>query len=113
MGDPARVQHKIDVLRRHCAEVDRDPNDVVMTTLDPLLHATSGPELGALVERLRPANRSAESYLASANGGTTAEHVDRFGRLGEIGVARSCISLIGNDGPERVEAFGQVIDSFR
>ena len=32
-GDAAEVAHKIDVLRRHCEAVGRDPNDIEVTTM--------------------------------------------------------------------------------
>ena len=35
------------------------------------------------------------------------------GAMAAAGVQRACVALTGNDGPERVEAFGEVIDAFR
>lgn len=107
------VEHKIEVLRGHCAAVDRDPSEVLVTTLNPLVHAPSGPELAARIEELRPRNRSAESVAAASNAGTTAEHVDRFRALADLGVARACVALTGNRGPDGITAFGPVIDAFR
>jgi F420-dependent oxidoreductase-like protein len=108
--DPETVAHKIDVARRHCADVGRDPETLVVTTLNPLLHAPSGRELHALIETLRPANQSSESFAAANHAGTTEEHVARFRQLSELGVDRVCVSLTANQGPARVEAFGSVID---
>jgi F420-dependent oxidoreductase-like protein len=36
-GDPASVVHKLDVLRRHCAEVSRDPASIEVTHLSSAL----------------------------------------------------------------------------
>ncbi len=112
MGDLATIQHKIDVLQRHCAEVGRDPDEIAITVLSPLVHARSGADLQELVERLRPQNQSAEAFAAANAAGTTAEHVEHFRRLADLGVDRACVVLAGNDGPERVEAFGEVIEAF-
>ncbi len=111
--DPATVARKIAVLRRHCADADRDPADVAVTTLNPIVHAADGRSLSRLIESLRPANRSAEAFAAAASAGTTDEHVHRFRALSELGVDRVCVALTGNDGPDRIEAFAEVIDAFR
>ncbi len=112
IGSPDVVQRKNDILADHCRAAGRDPDEVIMTTLNPIVHARSGGELRDLIESMRPANRSAESVAAAVNAGTTAEHVDRFGLLADIGVRRVCISLTGNDGPDRIDAFSEVIEAF-
>jgi alkanesulfonate monooxygenase SsuD/methylene tetrahydromethanopterin reductase-like flavin-dependent oxidoreductase (luciferase family) len=33
MGSPEDLAHKIDVLRRHCDDVGRDPNEIEVTTM--------------------------------------------------------------------------------
>src|SRR5258708_8239849 len=33
MGDPTEVAHKVDVLRRHCETVGRDPNEIEVTAM--------------------------------------------------------------------------------
>ena len=108
----AMVARKIEVLRRHCAEVERDPDEVAMTVLAPLVHAATGAELVDLIERLRPRNRSAEAWASANRAGTTDEVEERFRALSALGVERASIALTGNDGPERVAAFGQVIERF-
>ena len=40
-GDVATLARKIDVLRRHCAEVGRDPAEVAVTWMTPLILTTS------------------------------------------------------------------------
>ncbi|MGI9596258.1 MAG: TIGR03560 family F420-dependent LLM class oxidoreductase, partial [Acidimicrobiales bacterium] len=112
MGDPAVVEHKIEVLRAHCAELERDPSEITVTTLSPIVHAGSGRQLADLIESMRPANRSAEAFAAATNAATTDEHVARFRQLAELGVGRVCVALTGNTGPARVEAFAEVIEAF-
>jgi F420-dependent oxidoreductase-like protein len=110
--DPAVVAHKIDVVRQHCIDVDRNPDDLVVTTLNPLIHATSGRDLDDLIESLRPPTRAAELYATANQAATTDEHVARFRRLSNLGVERVCVSLVGNTGPDRVASFAAVIDAF-
>lgn len=110
--DPAVVAHKIDVVRQHCIDVGREPDDLVITTLNPLIHAVSGRDLANLIERLRPPSQAAEVYAGANQAATTDEHVARFRRLAELGVDRVCVSLVGNTGPDRIETFATVIDAF-
>lgn len=111
IGDPKVVEHKIGVLRRHCADLGRDPAEVTISTLNPIIHASSGRELSDLVESLRPANRSAEAFAAANNAATTDEHIARFAKLKTLGVDRVCVALTPG-GPDRVEAFAEVISAF-
>ena len=110
--DPDVVANKIAVVRSHCVDVERDPDSLTITTLNPLIHAGSGRELDAVIEAMRPPSQSADSFAAAYHAATTAEHVDRFGRLDELGVDRICVALTGMTGPEAVESFGAVIDEF-
>ena len=111
--EQALMAGKIEVLRGHCIEADRDPDEVAMTVLAPLVHAPTGAELVELIERLRPRNRSAEAWAAANRAGTTDEVEQRFRALAALGVRRASVALTGNDGPERVAAFGRVIERFR
>ncbi|MEM9566308.1 MAG: TIGR03560 family F420-dependent LLM class oxidoreductase [Actinomycetota bacterium] len=112
MGDPATVARKVEVLRAHCDDLGRDPDEVAMTVLSPLVHARTGRELGDVVERLRPRNRSAEAYAAANRAGTTDDHEAWFLAMADAGARRASVALTGNDGPERVEAFADVIRRF-
>ncbi len=112
-SDPATVAHKVSVVRQHCADLDRDPDELLITTLNPIIHARSGRELDALIESLRPANRSADAYAAANHAATTDEHAARFSQLAELGINRVCVALTGNTGPERIEAFADVIERFK
>jgi alkanesulfonate monooxygenase SsuD/methylene tetrahydromethanopterin reductase-like flavin-dependent oxidoreductase (luciferase family) len=40
-GDAATLAHKIEVLHRHCAEVGRDPAEIEVTWMTPLILTTS------------------------------------------------------------------------
>ncbi len=50
-GDVATVRHKLDVLRRHCEAVGRDPNSIVKTRLGSLIIRSSDAEAERALER--------------------------------------------------------------
>jgi len=51
-GDVTTLARKIDVLRRHCAEVGRDPSEVDVTWMTPLLLTTSSQNTAETREML-------------------------------------------------------------
>jgi F420-dependent oxidoreductase-like protein len=54
-GDPATVRHKVDVLKRHCEEIGRDPAEIVKTHTGMLIVAPTA----AAAERRAAAAREA------------------------------------------------------
>ncbi len=44
VGEPEEVAHKIDVLRRHCDDVGRDPNEIEVTTMFRNLPPSPSPD---------------------------------------------------------------------
>jgi F420-dependent oxidoreductase-like protein len=52
MGDAATLARKIDVLRQHCAEVGRDPADIGVTWMTPLILTTSDQNTAEMREML-------------------------------------------------------------
>jgi alkanesulfonate monooxygenase SsuD/methylene tetrahydromethanopterin reductase-like flavin-dependent oxidoreductase (luciferase family) len=93
-GDAATVRHKIDVLHRHCADVDRDPSEVTVTNLTRAQVIADGDE--------RP----------SENAGTRDEQIGRYRTFAEAGVQTAIVSLpdVAEGGIER---FAPVIAAFR
>ena len=51
-GDVSTLSRKIDVLRRHCAEVGRDPAEVSVTWMTPLILTTSSQNTAEVHEML-------------------------------------------------------------
>src|SRR5947209_19040341 len=51
-GDVSTLSRKIDVLRRHCAEVGRDPAEVSVTWMTPLILTTSAQNTAEVHEML-------------------------------------------------------------
>jgi alkanesulfonate monooxygenase SsuD/methylene tetrahydromethanopterin reductase-like flavin-dependent oxidoreductase (luciferase family) len=108
MGDAAAVTAKLDVLRRHCAEVGRDPASVRVTHLSTALVARDPAELAAEVERRRP-RQGVARWTRRVNPGTVDDHVLRFRALRAAGVQDVIVSLTGVWDSPAVERFGAVI----
>jgi F420-dependent oxidoreductase-like protein len=111
-GDAATVGHKLDVLARHCAELDRDPTTVRVTHLSTALVGSDQREVDGLVERLQPKGASPEAYRTWANAATIDDHVGRFRQLAEAGVQDAIVSLPDLSAPESVARFASVISAF-
>jgi F420-dependent oxidoreductase-like protein len=81
-GEPDVVRRKIGVLQRHCADVDRDPEEITVT------------------------------QLSSVGYGSTDELIGRYRELADAGVQHAIVSLsdLGDVAP--IERFADVIAAF-
>jgi F420-dependent oxidoreductase-like protein len=111
-GDPARVAHKVEVLRRHCADLERDPADIEVTHLTNALAAADRTSLRETLDRLRDRNTTAEQMARRVNAGTPEDLVALFRSYAEAGADHSIVSLPHVAEPGSIEAFADVIDSF-
>jgi F420-dependent oxidoreductase-like protein len=59
-GDVDTLRHKIEVLHRHCAEVGRDPSEVDVTWMTPLILTTSDENTAEVREMLAAAGSPEE-----------------------------------------------------
>jgi F420-dependent oxidoreductase-like protein len=112
-GDAAAVRHKADVLRKHCADVDRDPAEVTMTHLSTVLVGDDDRHVSELVEELRPQRQDPAAYAAAVNAGTPADQVGRFRELAEAGAGEVIVRLADLTGPEPLARMSAVIAAFR
>jgi F420-dependent oxidoreductase-like protein len=86
MGSPEEVAHKIDVLRQHCDDLGRDPNEIEVTTM--FRNLPPDPSVDDIV-------RAAEAYAA-------------------VGVSTLVVAPIGDRPADALEAtFGPAIDRVR
>lgn len=94
-GDAATVAHKVSVLHRHCAELDRDPAEVRVSHLST-----------ASVE-------STERTRSHAGAGSVEEQVGRYRKLAEAGVQTAILGIpeLGTD-PGAVARFAEVLGRF-
>ena len=83
-----RSTQKAAVLRRHCEEVGRDPDEVAVTVLDLPVVGRDRDDVWERVERLR-GRTAAATYARRHHAGTPAQHRERYaGAGGARGVAR-------------------------
>jgi F420-dependent oxidoreductase-like protein len=112
MGEPDVVRRKVAALGEHCDRVGRNPADIEVTHLTPLLIAGDREELAAHVEALKAPAQSPETFVERALGGTVDDHVGRFRELADAGVQTAIVSLAGMADPTPVARFGEVIAAF-
>jgi F420-dependent oxidoreductase-like protein len=78
-GGPTAIHHKYEVLRQHCEEVGRDPNEIERSTLQGVNLARDTP----------------------------AQIVDRFGELADAGAQHVIFSVHDVDDPAQIETIGR------
>jgi F420-dependent oxidoreductase-like protein len=112
-GDAATVARKVGVLRSHCEDLGRDPDDVEVTHLGTALVGQDPTDLRARIERLRPASRGPDRFAAQVNAGTIDDHHAGFRELARNGVGTAIVSTpdLGDDTTFAVLA--QLIERFR
>ena len=119
LGDGCNVPSQIDtldrklaVLRAHCADAGRDPEEVAITVLDIPIVGRDREHTAALVERLR-GRTSAAAFARRHHAGPPAEHVGRYRLLAERGVSTVFLALPDLAGPDDVLRFAPVVEAFR
>ena len=100
-SDPKVLRHKVEVLRGHCHDVGRDPDEVAVTVLDLPVVGRDRDDVWSRVELLR-GRTAAATYAARTHAGTVAEHRDRHAGLAELGVSTVFLSTPDLGGPEDV-----------
>jgi alkanesulfonate monooxygenase SsuD/methylene tetrahydromethanopterin reductase-like flavin-dependent oxidoreductase (luciferase family) len=113
LGDATTVHRKARVLRRHCADLGRDPAQVDLTHLSTALVGSDDRHLGELVQRLRPRQQDPARLAAAINAGTVDDHVGRFRELAEAGAAEVMVRLADLTDAAPIDRFARVIKAFR
>jgi len=108
-GDPDVVAHKVDVLRRHCGDVDRDVASVSVSHLSTVLVGDDSVHVRQLVDAFRPPRVSAERYARTVNAGTVEQHIERVRRFVEAGVDHVIVSLPDAHVEGALERYARVI----
>ncbi len=112
MGSPEEVRHKVEVLERHCADVRRDPAEILVTNLHHTLVARDRPAMHDRIHQLRSRNQSVEQYAVRHNAGTVEDLVDVFSAYSEAGARHTIVSLPDVALEGSIETFGDVIAAF-
>jgi len=97
-SDEARLARRRAVLRGHCADLGRDPDDVEVTVLDVPVLGTDREDVARRVERLR-GRVPASAFARQRHAGTAADHGARYRRLAEQEVGTVFVAL-----PDLVDA---------
>ena len=93
------VDEKTEVLRRHCAEVGRDPDEVAVTVLDLPVVGRDRDDVWHRVERLR-GRTPAAAYARRHHAGTAQQHRARYADLAERGVRTVFVAIADLTGPD-------------
>jgi F420-dependent oxidoreductase-like protein len=115
MGDMATVRRKAEVLRAHCEDVGRDPNQVELTHLSSLLVGSDDAHVSELLGRLPPRSRVGAARRGRTSGlaaGTVGDHIGRCRELAEAGVAEVVVRLPDPLDASSMEQMSKVIAAF-
>jgi alkanesulfonate monooxygenase SsuD/methylene tetrahydromethanopterin reductase-like flavin-dependent oxidoreductase (luciferase family)/predicted kinase len=107
-ADLAVLDRKLEVLRRHCAAVGRDPAEVQVTVLDLPVVGRNREHVAALVERLR-GRSSAPTFARRHHAGQAADHIARYRELAGRGVSTFFVALPDLAEPEDLSKMAPVI----
>ena len=97
-SDTDRLARRLAVLRGHCADLGRDPDDVEVTVLDLPVLGTDREDVARRVERLR-GRVPASAFARQRHAGTASDHARRWTDLAESGVGTVFVAL-----PDLVDA---------
>jgi alkanesulfonate monooxygenase SsuD/methylene tetrahydromethanopterin reductase-like flavin-dependent oxidoreductase (luciferase family)/predicted kinase len=109
------LDRKLPVLRRHCEQAGREPDEVAVTVLDiPVVggdRADVARRVGA-VARLPGARGSAAAVARRHHAGVAADHIGRYRLLADRGVRTVFVSLPDLTGPDDLTRMAPVITAF-
>ena len=113
-GDADTVRHKLDVLRRHCDEVDRDYDTITKTRLGTLLMAETTQEAERKVRELGAARGVDEALVrAMVMCGDTDTVVEQVGALFDAGLDGLIFNMPYSDDLDAVALAGKTLtDAF-
>ncbi len=111
-GDPDAIRAKVEILQRHCADVDRSRAEIEVSHLTEVLASSDRKALRERVEQLRDRNTPAETFMLRTNAGTVDDLTEWVGRYADAGAQHTIVSMpdVALDGS--IEAFGDVIARF-
>lgn len=111
-AEPALLARKVEVLRRHCHAVGRDPAEVAVTVLDLPVTGRDREDVAARIERQR-GRQSAASYARAHHAGLAVDHARRYAALGEEGVSTVFVGVQDLRSPEDLEPWAETIRLLR
>jgi F420-dependent oxidoreductase-like protein len=107
-GDLDTVRHKLDVLRQHCADVGRDPADIMTTRLGSLFFADSAAQADETRSMLT--GLAGAEFVDGCTIGTEDQIVDQVAAILEAGIQEPIFNLPFAD-PAVVGRVGKLLTS--
>jgi alkanesulfonate monooxygenase SsuD/methylene tetrahydromethanopterin reductase-like flavin-dependent oxidoreductase (luciferase family)/predicted kinase len=111
-AEPALLARKVEILRRHCRSVGRDPAEVAVTVLDLPVTGRDRDEVAARVERQR-GRQGAAGYVRRHHAGLAVDHARRYAALGEEGVSTVFVGVQDLRSPDDLEPWAEVVRLLR
>ena len=106
-GDAATVAHKVEVLRRHCEAIGRDPSEVTVSRLSTLVLTDSAEETASTRDFLRQVTGEEPT---TSDMGTPDELVARVEELAAVGVQYFIFNM-PTGSPDTVRRVGELLIS--
>ncbi len=98
---------KLDRLRQLCTEIGRDPDEIEVSILDPVLVGSDRAEVAELVERHR-GRADAVDFSARVNAGIVEQHAERYQGMAAAGVDTVFVTLVDGD-PASIRKWSAII----
>jgi F420-dependent oxidoreductase-like protein len=109
-GDPDGIRHKIEVLEQHCADMGRDPNEIVKTRLGTMIVGTDPREIERRKAEWQAMRGVDDRALASMLvWGTPEELGDRVQPFLEAGLDGLVFNMPAGSTPEQVTLAGKAL----
>jgi F420-dependent oxidoreductase-like protein len=109
-GSPDEVRHKIEVIERHCADVGRDPNEIVKTRLGTMIVGTDSREVEQRkVEWQRRRGVDDEALASMLVWGGPDELGDRVQPFLDAGLDGLIFNMPAGSPPEQVALAGKAL----
>ncbi len=107
-SDLETLDRKREVLRQHCTDLGRNPDEVALTVLDLPVVGRDRDDVWARVEQLRGPS-SAAAFARRHHAGTPQQHRDRYQVLAEHGVSTVFVALPDLSSAEDVLALSPML----
>jgi F420-dependent oxidoreductase-like protein len=91
-GDPERAQHLLGVLRGHCEDVGRDPDEITKTSMMSLAIAETADGARAKLDAMRVAGFP-EERIAATTAGTPEQILERAHAYRDVGIEGLTFSM--------------------
>lgn len=111
-GDPDTVRNKISVLHKHCADEGRDPAQIEVTHLSPVIVGEDRRHVEQLLDEHTPTGANRHTYAAAVNAGTIDDQIGRCRELADAGVQHAIVAVRDLRGPEALGRMKDVISAF-